>query len=224
MLLVNDKYIYIHFPKTGGSFVKKCLRELGCAKSVLTKHSCPIELEIISKYNSLPKVTSIRNPWDWYVSLWAFRNSQKKAHMKNTDKRHMVNIWPFWDSFDVFIRSVLDDSLGKAGEVIVGSGSHCSRPIGEMLDNDIGLYSLFFNHFCYLNGKEYIFNYMRTENLASDIVRSFGLTKQQARDISRCSKVNTSQHKYYKKYYSKETRKLVAHKDRHIIKKFGYNF
>ena len=67
-MFVGERLVYLQLQKTGCSHVAKLLAEC-------------IEGEQIGEHNRLPPdfalggrsvVGSIRSPWDWYVSLWAF--------------------------------------------------------------------------------------------------------------------------------------------------------
>lgn len=67
-MFVNDRLVYLQLQKTGCTHVARLLAEL-------------IGGEQVGKHNRLPPqfaagnrlvVGSVRNPWDWYVSLWAY--------------------------------------------------------------------------------------------------------------------------------------------------------
>jgi hypothetical protein len=88
-MIVTDSFIYIHMPKTGGTFVTKILEQLyskrdkpglwprlrrrlsGNPKFIsLNKHGyC---FQIPSAYSHLPVFGCIRNPYDRYVSQYTF--------------------------------------------------------------------------------------------------------------------------------------------------------
>lgn len=67
-MLISDKLLYLELPKTACSHIRNLLKYLVGGK-------------LDGKHNRLPHhwenqnkmiVGSIRNPWDWYVSMWAF--------------------------------------------------------------------------------------------------------------------------------------------------------
>lgn len=65
-MFVTDNLVYLELHKTGGTHIGRLLSEL-------------LDGEQIGKHNRLPLefqnrfiLGSIRNPWDWYVSLWAY--------------------------------------------------------------------------------------------------------------------------------------------------------
>lgn len=65
-MYVSDKFVYTELHKTAGTHIGKWLSRLAPGKQV-------------GKHNVIPPdlrdrfvIGSIRNPWDWYVSLWAY--------------------------------------------------------------------------------------------------------------------------------------------------------
>lgn len=68
-MLVSKRLIYLELHKTGCTHIGRLLSELIDIKRVGNKHSrMPSHLQNTKKYI----VASIRNPWDWYLSLWAY--------------------------------------------------------------------------------------------------------------------------------------------------------
>ena len=72
-MFVSEKLVFLELHKTGCSHIGKWLREL-------------IPGEQIGKHNPAPPdlwdrflLGSVRNPWDWYVSLWAYGCSGQGA-------------------------------------------------------------------------------------------------------------------------------------------------
>jgi len=79
-MFVADKLIYLHLQKTGGTHVTKMLsRYLPVEQGKQPMHgSLPVGYVKNSKY----VVGSIRNPWDWYVSLWAYGCAKRGSFTK----------------------------------------------------------------------------------------------------------------------------------------------
>ncbi len=85
MLIADNKFVFVHLQKTGGSFIKAVLPkiEIDChimgghptlhtyyhSKNNLSQHS-PNEYKEFCNNHLIFGV--IRNPWDLYVSLWKF--------------------------------------------------------------------------------------------------------------------------------------------------------
>lgn len=101
-MLITDKFVFIHDPKQGGSFVTKALFKIYGAKWNALKHLQAIifkKLTKKSKYGSLIMLslkhagcnhiptefrdrkilTAVRNPYDWYVSQYEFGWWKKRA-------------------------------------------------------------------------------------------------------------------------------------------------
>jgi len=67
-MYISNKLIFVELQKTASSHIKKILLELFDGESVGKHNIVPHELLA----NGSTVIGSIRNPWDWYVSLWAF--------------------------------------------------------------------------------------------------------------------------------------------------------
>ncbi len=66
-MFVADDLIYLQLPKTGSTHVAKLLGELGGGTRGPKHQPAPAEL-----CQGRVVLCSIRNPWQWYVSLWSF--------------------------------------------------------------------------------------------------------------------------------------------------------
>ena len=83
-MFVGKNLIYLQLQKTGCTHIARMLSE-------------SIDGEQVGKHNRLPetRVTqyvagSIRNPWDWYVSLWAFGCGGRGSIFHKTTRRQSV--------------------------------------------------------------------------------------------------------------------------------------
>ena len=75
-MYITDKLIYLQLQKTGCTHISKLLSET-VGGSQKTKH------QYLLNYNTDKYIIgSIRNPWEWYVSLWAY-GSGDKGSLKN---------------------------------------------------------------------------------------------------------------------------------------------
>lgn len=84
-MFVAERLIYLELLKTGCTHIKQLLGSV-------------IPGENVGKHNRLPTnllqenkaiIGSIRNPWDWYVSLWAFGCDSKGIHYYRLTKRNV---------------------------------------------------------------------------------------------------------------------------------------
>ena len=83
-MFVTDKIIYLDLNKTGCTHIRNMLEEtIGGYRS--GKHN-RIDFPIDKK----KVIGSIRNPWDWYVSLWAYGCSGKGSIRGVTTSEHSM--------------------------------------------------------------------------------------------------------------------------------------
>ncbi len=74
-MLISDKLIYLELHKTGCSHIIKLLNSIPSINAkIVGKHNTIYQIpnEVLGDLALKVKAGNIRNPWDWYVSLWAF--------------------------------------------------------------------------------------------------------------------------------------------------------
>lgn len=84
-MLITDKIIFIELHKTGSSHTRKIFLDVfkdNC--EILGKHDSYFNISEnhLENFQGKIKIGNIRNPWDWYVSLWAF-GCQKRGGLYN---------------------------------------------------------------------------------------------------------------------------------------------
>ena len=67
-MFVSDKIILLQMQKAGSTHATKILQKY-CDGRAENQHE---QLKDPARYGSRLIVSSVRNPWDWYVSLWGF--------------------------------------------------------------------------------------------------------------------------------------------------------
>jgi len=67
-VFVSDRYVFLELQKTGSTHIRALLKEL-VGGALVGKHN-QVTPELLDGSHVI--LGSIRNPWDWYVSLWAF--------------------------------------------------------------------------------------------------------------------------------------------------------
>lgn len=72
-MFVTDKLVFLEIQKTGGTHIRRLLERYTDGKPV-GKHN-----RLMDEYADHFVFGSIRNPWDWYVSLWAYGVSGRGA-------------------------------------------------------------------------------------------------------------------------------------------------
>jgi len=87
-MFITDQLIFVELHKTAGSHIGRCLNKILSGKQV-GKHNCvPVELQ--DRFI----LGSIRNPWDWYVSLWGYGCDKKGSAFSQTT--HRYNLGYYW--------------------------------------------------------------------------------------------------------------------------------
>lgn len=94
-MLIADKLIYLELHKTGSTHTLKILKELFTDQyKVIGKHNSFKEVppQVLGHFEAKLKVGNIRNPWDWYVSLWAFGCKAKGGlHQRLTNQNKLLS-------------------------------------------------------------------------------------------------------------------------------------
>jgi hypothetical protein len=81
-MFVSDKIVYLQMPKAGSTHVTNILKK-HCGGRAERVHS---PLKDQSRYSSRIIASSVRDPWDWYVSQWAFactRHGRLRDYFEN---------------------------------------------------------------------------------------------------------------------------------------------
>lgn len=74
-MLITDSIVYLELQKTGCSHTRRILADVyGDTCTLIGKHNAYYEVPktVLGNFESKVKIGNVRNPWDWYVSLWAF--------------------------------------------------------------------------------------------------------------------------------------------------------
>jgi hypothetical protein len=69
-MLITREFVFLHIPKTGGTFLRSVCAEHFPVVDEGIKHG---GLRAIpERFRQLPRFTLVRNPWDWHVSFYAY--------------------------------------------------------------------------------------------------------------------------------------------------------
>ena len=106
-MFVTDKLIYIQLHKTASTHISRLLKEV-IGGNQLKKHSLA---SLESKHNFV--LGSIRNPWDWYVSLWSYgcrnKGSLQQRLIHRTHFLYRLRCWkasPI-QNFEHFVKGLI---------------------------------------------------------------------------------------------------------------------
>ena len=233
-MIVTEHFVFIHMHKTGGQTLNDIItRCIPAHQTVGYHYPCS---KIPQESRALPRVGMVRNPWDWYVSWYAFNqrphvrnplfavvSNRGQAGFKSTvtnlinlgsddpaSKRHreeLVDLFP----------EALDHNRG------VGLTKDCIR---NFSDNDTGYYSWLFKRMLGEDGQIHV---GRFENLQEEFLATMGElgvdeTSAMQRELEKRERKNTSRHSHYSHYYDDELRGLVLKKEGRLIDTYGYTF
>lgn len=125
-MIITDRFVFLHIPKTGGTFVHRALEstiatdaelfidtatEAGRRRlNVSDKHQTAREIPV--EFRHFPVVWGVRNPYDHHVSLYEF--SWWKTHPGDTfDEVAIRSRYPHFPqlTFDEYLESVYDYRL-----------------------------------------------------------------------------------------------------------------
>jgi tetratricopeptide (TPR) repeat protein len=235
-MIVTERFVFIHMHKTGGQFVneiiKRCIPEHWIVGYHFPRAEVPPGAE------NLPLVGMVRNPWDWYVSWYAFNrkpgtNNQLFHVVSNggsenfkTTVMNLVNLGsdrPESEAQrDELIRLLPDSLDGNRGVGLTRDS------IRNLAGSDEGYYSWLFDRMLGLECDDRVF-VGRFENLGPDfldIMARLSVRELESlrRELGRHERKNISRHTHYSHFYDDELEALVAEKEARLIGKFGYEF
>ena len=87
-MFISDKLVYIQLQKTGCTHIAKLLADLFKGKQI-RKHGCATP-DQIKEHDYF--VSSIRNPWDWYLSLWTFGAQGRGSLRRNLTTKQALSL------------------------------------------------------------------------------------------------------------------------------------
>jgi hypothetical protein len=230
-MIITDKFVFAHLARSGGTFVSEVItkffpsaREIG--------HHLPREL-LPSAYSHLPILGTVRNPWEFYVSLYHY--------VWPRDAASVLVSWMTANgrlSFVSSVRNLLDlgindERLDLLIDMLPEKIDYGKRSVPNITKDamrkvrgtGVAYYTFRFNEM-FGNADDVFF--CRVETLRQDLVAFFemiGAATDELRDyVLRSDKKNISEHLHYSTYYTAELAELVAIRDRYLIERFGYTF
>lgn len=235
-MIATGHFVFVHVHKTGGQSLIRIISRCFPDHEVIGYHY-PYPLRP-DQYARLPVVAFIRNPWDWYVSWYAFN---RRAGSKNalfavcsdggradfsTTVRNLVNLGDDSRSSRQYRRalvSVLPKRLiGNRG---IGLTQDCIAGFNE---SDVGYLSWLFRRMIDGVSKSqlHIGRFETLEQDFRDILERLNvpLNSKLRRAFVHAPHINVSRHGHYSRYYDDELRNLVAAKDVELVSRFGYLF
>lgn len=234
-MIATREFLFIHLHKTGGQFVNRLLLEhVDGAQRIgyhLPRSDAPEELK------TLPAFAFMRNPWDWYVSWYAFNagnptrnpifravSEQGTAGFSGT----ITNLLHLGHPLNVAMREEIAAQLPETREGNLGSGI-TRRVMQGFTDPDAGYLTWLTRYMCFVSGSPAGLRMGRMEHLREELVsllEGYGtvLAPVLREAITTAPAVNASPRRDYRGYYDAELRELVAERDWGIVESYNYGF
>ena len=230
-MIVTDKFVFVHLPRSGGTFVSEVIKKF-FPSAYEIGHHLPREL-LPEEYSHLPVLGTIRNPWDFYVSLYHYVWLKDAASVLvswmsengrlgfNGSLRNLLNLGVEDQRLDVLI-DMLPERLDYSKRNIPSANKDMMR---RVRGTGLGYHTFRFNQM-FGNAVDVVF--CRLETLSEDLIAFFeaiGAATDELRDyVQGSDKVNAAKHLHYSTYYTPELAELVLLRDRPLIERFGYLF
>lgn len=200
-MILSKHFVFIHFPKTGGSFVRELCRQYAPSDwqvQIIDDH--PTIQDTPKAYQSLPKFGFIRNPWDWYVSWYLYlKNDGQNEFFNKVSNNGTKN---FKDTLMTIFELDFIKSTGLGGYNWYLNYTFGDDPQALQLG---------------------LFEHLRDDLLL--ILKGIVTVPAPLEEaIQTHPPVNVGERKHYSAYYDQELRDLITCRDRFIIEKFGYTF
>jgi len=230
-MLVTDKFVFVHLPRCGGTFVSDVIRKFFPSVREIGYH-LPLA-ELPAEFSHLPVLGTVRNPWAFYPS-WYYHHYPDKKYLAIfcllSDNRRLgfadtarnaLNLSADDRMLDALIRELPEEFNYRDRHV-----ANLTRAVMRTLrGTGLGLFSFRFRQ---LFGPSADVHFCRLESLRDDLIaffESIGAATDALRDyVLRQENKNTSEHRHYSTYYTPELAELVALRDRPLIERFGYRF
>jgi hypothetical protein len=215
-MVVTPDFVFVHVPKTAGRFIRRVLHE---HFDVLCEDELhPAYDQVPEQYASLPAFCVIRNPWDWYVSLYHYTHLVAKREPGRV-RGHL------WSTVMGEGRHSFRQMVGLACALrqIEGPIPPWLRIMRRM---DADYYTAI--HHLATSGSSARLHVLRFESLAadlSDFLESENIRVPDGlhRRLRTAERVNVTRRGPYRRYYDAATRDLVGSTSR-LAESYGYAF
>lgn len=238
-MIVTDHFVYIHVSRTGGTFLNRLILDRMPGARMLQYHG---HLERLpAAYSHLPVIGFVRNPWDWYVSMFHDYRRKRQFVFQIISEQGALD---FESTVARFLN--LGDSSGESRELLRRLAAAAPATIDTRrpgrnhlpgLRSDhfsnypagIGYYGWLFN-LMFRTGRERNILFGRFENLRKDALWLFEetgvpISKSIAGYLGAASPLNASPRPgNFTDAYSQTLELLVAERERGLIEKFDYQF
>ena len=217
-MIINDDIVFIHLQKCGGTFIKHMMEQHMNAVNIRPEHNG--FRDIATENKKKLTVGTIRNPYEWYVSLY-------HSHLPDADTSFFSETFKGTNTFAEWVKKFLTLKGVRYHDLDFNIISRMN--VGPYTYRMIRCYADKINSGIHLNSGDIVLGdieIIKTDDLANSFVSlvedKIGINVDTRKEILKASKIHTSEHMHYSEYYDREAYDLVNHKDRLIFELFGY--
>ena len=238
-MIVTDHFVYIHTSRTAGTFLNKLIMEHVPGAQMLQYHGHLRDLP--DKYADLPVIGFVRNPWDWYVSMFFDYKRKQQYIFQIVSAGGAPNFETVVTRFlklgdnSTESRNRLGNLIAAAPKVINAQTPPRRRMPGLRSEHfadypeNTGYYSWLFQ-LMYESDRNHDIHIGRFEILREEALRLFEetgtpITNGISEYLNESEVLNSSQRpQFYFERYGPELEQLVADKDVYLNDRFDYDF
>jgi hypothetical protein len=228
-MIVTDRFVFLHLHKSGGTFVNRFLRAFFPDSRQIGYHlprAC-----LPDTCTALPLLGSVRNPWDYYVSWYAFQSAMPRPNpvfrvvssqgrLGFADSvRNLLTLGEQPALLDA-VRAGLPDTFPNRG---INLTRDCLEPLAG---SRLGFYSFLYRHIYGEADDVSILDMHALRNDLPVLLEKHGVrvTAAMLQYLARTPAVNSSEHGHYIDYYDATLRSMVAERDATVIARHDYAF
>jgi hypothetical protein len=234
-MICTPTFTFMHLHKTGGQSINDAL--LHCIKDAIEiGYHLPLRM-LPEEAKSRPIIGVIRNPWDWYVSWYAFNNLRGvKNPLFNIVSRGKQA--GFRETIENLARypetSVSNNTMRRSHTALLpeafendGGAGFTKACVSEFDSPTEGYYSLLIKRM--LGDPSANVHLVRFESLEQDLVEvltNLNVSEAEAiqRHLTQQPKKNNSSRGHYSQYYDADLSALIQEKEKGVVERFGYAF
>ena len=228
-MIVTDRFVFLHLHKSGGTFVNRFLQAFFPDARQIGYHLPRTCLPVSCA--ALPLIGSVRNPWDYYVSWYAFQSAMPRPNpvfrvisdqgrLGFADSvRNLLTLGEQPALLDA-VRAGLPDTFPNRG---INLTRDCLKPLAG---SGLGFYSfLYLRIYGEANDVSILDMHALRDGLPV-LFEQMGVpaTAAMRHHLARAPALNPSEHGHYADYYDASLRALVAERDAGVIARHRYAF
>ncbi len=238
-MIVTKHFVYIHTSRSAGTFLNKLILENVPGAEMLQYHGHLRDLP--EEFSHLPVIGFVRNPWDWYVSMFFDYQRKKQYVFEVISGRGALS---FEEIISRFLKLGDNSDLSKRllAQLVQAAPStiNARRPARRELPGlrsehfanypeNLGYYSWLFK-LMYESENDHRIHVGRFENLREEVLRLFEQTDTPITEgivayLKDGKVMNSSPRpRSYVDGYGPKIEQLVAEKDQYLVDQFGYEF